>query len=366
MHIALVIYGDLATTSGGYLYDRMLVQHLRSAGAEVEVISIPWRNYPRHLLDNLSQELLERHIPGNCYDLILQDELNHPSLFMLNRRLHRRDGDLPIISIVHHLRSDEQHPPLQRALYRMVENRYLRSGDGFIFNSNTTRSRVHWHRGGSADGITAYPAADHLAPPPVQEVNASIRARQDGKQPLQILFVGNVIPRKGLHTLFTALASYTPIEYHVHIAGSLNTDPAYARKIQQSLRVLGLEQKSTMYGGVTTEKLRALYQDCDVLAVPSYEGFGIVYLEAMSYGLPVIATTAGAAHEIVENRVNGFLMPPGDASAIGGALTQLAEDREALATMGMAARNRYDRHPTWRTTFSQAQAWLWELSRRVH
>lgn len=51
MHVAL-IYGSLDTLSGGYLYDRKLVEHLRARGDVVDVISLPWRNYGRHLLDN--------------------------------------------------------------------------------------------------------------------------------------------------------------------------------------------------------------------------------------------------------------------------------------------------------------------------
>ncbi len=58
MHLGLVVYGSLETVSGGYLYDRKLVQHLQSRGDEVEVISVPWRPYGRGLLDNLSPALL--------------------------------------------------------------------------------------------------------------------------------------------------------------------------------------------------------------------------------------------------------------------------------------------------------------------
>ena len=60
MHLGLVVYGSLETVSGGYLYDRKLVEHLESCGDEVEVISVPWRPYGRALLDNLSPALFER------------------------------------------------------------------------------------------------------------------------------------------------------------------------------------------------------------------------------------------------------------------------------------------------------------------
>ena len=140
MHIGLIIFGSLDTISGGYLYDRKLVEHLRAFGDEVEIISLPWSGYGRHLSFNFSRGLLNRLKSAN-FDLLLQDELNHPSLLWLNGRL-RPTISYPIISIVHHLRSSEVHPPRLLPLYRWVERRYLRSVDGFVCNSQTTKRTV--------------------------------------------------------------------------------------------------------------------------------------------------------------------------------------------------------------------------------
>jgi hypothetical protein len=89
VRVGLVIYGSLGTISGGYLYDRMLVDHLSRHGAQVEVITLPWRNYARRLGDNFSRSLWRR-LRHAALDVLLQDELNHPSLFWLNRRLKSR------------------------------------------------------------------------------------------------------------------------------------------------------------------------------------------------------------------------------------------------------------------------------------
>jgi hypothetical protein len=114
MRIGLLIYGTLETLSGGYLYDRRLVEHLQSKGDEVEIVSLPWRNYLRHLGDNFSGSLYTR-LKELQVDLLLQDELNHPSLFWLNRRLQNQVS-YPIIAIVHHLRSSAMHPTWTRLL----------------------------------------------------------------------------------------------------------------------------------------------------------------------------------------------------------------------------------------------------------
>jgi hypothetical protein len=133
MRIGFIIYGTLDTLSGGYLYDRRLVDYLRSQGDTVEITSLPWRNYASHLIDNFRFKL-----PKNL-DILIQDELNHPSLIFANRVKH----PYPIVSLVHHLRCSELRPTWQNAFYRLVEKRYLESVDGFIFNSETTKNAVH-------------------------------------------------------------------------------------------------------------------------------------------------------------------------------------------------------------------------------
>mgnify|MGYP006968414625 FL=1 len=85
MSIGLVVYGDLDTRSGGFRYDRQLVAALRERGETVEVIELPWRSYPRGLLDNLSPGL-RRRLAGD-YEVLLQDELAHPSLVGQHHRL---------------------------------------------------------------------------------------------------------------------------------------------------------------------------------------------------------------------------------------------------------------------------------------
>ena len=71
MRIGLLIYGSLDTLSGGYLYDRKLVEHLRQAGDAVEIVSLPWRSYPAHLADNLSLRLYRR-LRDLPVDILLQ------------------------------------------------------------------------------------------------------------------------------------------------------------------------------------------------------------------------------------------------------------------------------------------------------
>ena len=160
MRVGLLIYGSLETVSGGYLYDRVLVEHLRQCGDQVQIISLPWKNYLLHLNDNLSTRLF-RHLASLDVDILLQDELNHPSLAWLNSRL-KRAISYPLIAIVHHLRSSELRPAWQNNFYRRVERRYLATLDGLVYNSQTTRATVESLLTRPIPYTVAYPAGNRL------------------------------------------------------------------------------------------------------------------------------------------------------------------------------------------------------------
>ena len=358
MRIGLLIYGSLDTLSGGYLYDRKLVEHLRQAGDSVEIVSLPWRSYPAHLADNFSLRLYRR-LRELSVDILLQDELNHPSLALVNRRLRRLRPRYPLISIVHHLRSSEQHPRRLLPLYRAVERCYLRTVDGFIFNSRTTRQAVAELREESEEergerenfiplrGVIAYPAADHLPVPDDGAAQRLICARQSDTGPLRILFVGNLIARKGLHHLIDALCRLPQADWRLDVVGDDGVDSAYAAALRRQIGAARLEDNIRLHGRVSDSELAQQYSAAHLLAVLSYEGFGIVYLEAMAFGLPVLASVDGGGGEIVRHGVNGFLVEPTDADGIAAHLSALAGDRERLAALGRNARQRFDSHPRW-------------------
>ncbi|MDE0180600.1 MAG: glycosyltransferase family 4 protein [Caldilineaceae bacterium] len=357
MRIGLLIYGSPDTLSGGYLYDRKLVEYLREAGDSVEIVSLPWRNYTAHLTDNFSARLYRR-LRDLRVDVLLQDELNHPSLALLNRRLRRR---YRMVGIVHHLRSNERHPRWLLPLYRAIERSYLRTLDGFIFNSRTTRQAVEALRGeiGALPSVIAYPAADHLAVPDDGAAAELVRAREDSSGPLRVLFVGNLIPRKGLHHLLAALSRLPPSDWQLNVVGDDTVDWGYSAGLRRQIAAGGLEDNICLRGRVSDRELAQEYRAAHVLAVPSsYEGFGIVYLEGMAYGLPVLAGVQGAGGELVRPDVNGFLVEPGDAHGIAGHLSALAGDRRRLAVLGRNARRRFDSHPRWADSAAAVRQFL--------
>lgn len=348
MKIGLIIYGSLDTLSGGYLYDRKLVEYLRSAGDTVEIISLPWRNYAAHLTDNFSFRL-----PSHL-DILIQDELNHPSLIFANRGKH----SYPVISLVHHLRCSELRPKWQNMFYRWLEKMYLQSVDGFIFNSKTTKQVVTDLIGNEKPSAVAYPPTDRFKNV-IAEDEIIERARTEE---LNILFLGNVIERKGLHTLLEAMSHLKRDGnslYHLNVVGSLNSEPEYTRDIQQKVEICRLNSDVAFHGSLDKTPLIEKLKQAHVLVVPSsYEGFGIVYLEGMGFGLPAIGTTAGAAREIITDGVDGFLIEPGNADLLAARLRSLNEKRNILVQMSLAARDRYLRQPTWEESARQIREFL--------
>lgn len=349
MRIGFIIYGSLDTLSGGYLYDRKLVDYLRSQGDIVEMISLPWRNYAAHLTDNFWFRL-----PGKL-DILIQDELNHPSLVFANRGKH----PYPVISLVHHLRCSELRPQWQNAFYRIVEKKYLQSVDGFIFNSKTTRNVVHGLIGNNKPNILAYPPTDRFGDPISEE---EIRERAQAN-PLRILFLGNVIVRKGLHTLINAI-SFQPSAFRVDVVGSLDSEPEYTGQIQKMIEKNNLSSLVLLHGLLDKEPLIEKLKQAHVLVVPSsYEGYGIVYLEGMCFGLPAIGTTAGAAGEIITDGQTGYLIEPNDSASLSAQLKALAEDRGLLTRLSINARKRYLRQPSWEATAQSIRNFLYSVTK---
>lgn len=352
MRVGLVVYGDLEFPSGGFLYDRMLVAALRRAGDVVDVLSLPWEAYGKCLAHNFSPTIRAR-LRGWHGDLLLQDELVHPSLFFLNR-MSRRPRAVPIVSIVHHLRTSEK-PAGARVLLRSVECAYLRGVDAFVFNGETTRQSVRLLRGDTDPCVVAPPGGDRLGR---GLSDAEVEARA-GAAPLRVLFIGNLIPRKGLLTLLRSMAMRPAADWRLTVVGSRAVDRAHVRQVDRFIADHGLGKRVTMRDHLDDNEVAGELRAAHVLAVPSaYEGFGIVYLEAMGFGVVPIGSTAGGAAELIEDGRSGFLVRPGDAAALADVIERLGADRRLLRSCARAALQRFRQLPGWEERMNGVRDWL--------
>ncbi len=170
---------------------------------------------------------------------------------------------------------------------------------------------------------------------------AEIDDRAARGSPFHVLFIGNVIPRKGLLTLLEALAMRTGADWRLTVAGSRAVDPAHVRRVDRYVKERGLNGRVCMKDHLTDHELAAELRTAHVLAVPSaYEGFGIVYLEAMGFGVVPIGSTEGGASEVIEDGRSGFLVRPGDAAALAAVIQRLCANRGLLGSCARAALRR--------------------------
>jgi glycosyltransferase involved in cell wall biosynthesis len=355
-----MIYGSLDTLTGGFLYDKYLVRHLRHKGHTVDIVSLPWRRYARLLLDNFSLRLRST-ICGNRYDLILQDELIHPSLFWLNRTRQRSNG-VPIVSIVHQVLSSQPRSNGINHLFRAVEKRYLASVDAFIFNSETTRGHVQHLINRRPPSIVATPGADRLGSLQSPE-KINVRARQAG--PLELVFVGNITPIKGLMPLLESLIRLPPDSWRLTVVGSLQMDRRHVDKIKRMISAYQLNRQVRLLGSLNGRELKKILADSQLFVMPfSNEGFGIACLEALSYGLPVLGSANGAVKEYIHNGVNGFLVPKGDIQTCAGIILNLHRDRDHLVRLSETALQTGLARPGWTDTVDAIHYFLVQLGKQ--
>lgn len=163
----------------------------------------------------------------------------------------------------------------------------------------------------------------------------------------RVLYVGRLVQRKGIGNLITALADVPGTE--LVIAGGpapamLDTDPEVSR-----LRALtakhGIGDRVRFLGRVDRAELPALYRSADVVAsVPWYEPFGIVPVEAMACGRPVVAAAVGGLTDTVIDNVTGLHVPPREPGTIAAALRRLLGDPALRRSLGAAGRARAVRY----------------------
>ncbi|MFL6121182.1 glycosyltransferase [Actinophytocola sp.] len=171
----------------------------------------------------------------------------------------------------------------------------------------------------------------------------------------RIVSVGRLVPRKGFADLITVLPALPDTE--LVIAGgadrAMRDDPE-ANRLRELARSLGVADRVRLAGQVPRERMPELLRSADVVAcVPWYEPFGIVPLEAMACGVPVVATAVGGLIDTVVDGVTGMLVPPRRPAALTVALKSLLLDPVKRSFLGGAGRDRVESRYPWRVIAAQ-------------
>jgi glycogen(starch) synthase len=296
-----------------------------------------WRTRVR--LERHNAEVLERHLRDHRPDVVNWWAMGGMSLSLVERV--RRAG-LPAVGVVGDEwmvwgpRMDAWTKPFRaRPRLGAVAERVtgiparpdLGAAATWLFNSDSTRlaSQAVWPLGSTA---VAHPGIDV----------GLFRAAPERSWSWRLLYVGRLDPRKGVDTALEALP-LLPGEAALTLQGS--GDPGYVAELRRRVAALGLDGR-VRFAAEPRERLPDLYADHDALLFPVRweEPWGLVPLEAMAVGRPVVATGTGGSAEYLRDGENCLLFEPRDsAEALAGAVRRLASDprlRERLREAGLS------------------------------
>lgn len=217
-----------------------------------------------------------------------------------------------------------------------------RKSDRAVAISRHTAADVRALAGVEAEVIPYGVGLPSPAPSSASTVNAG---------PFTVLFVGRLVERKGVDVLLDAAARLNPLQdFRVVIVGDGPERPALEARAAR----LGLAAVVQFRGRVSEEELVRAYATSQVCVLPAVvdrrgdtEGLGVVLLEAMTHGVPVIGSNVGGITDIVTDGETGLLVPPGDAEALAGAITRLQRDPALAARLRAAGPRRVEERFTW-------------------
>ncbi|MBI3802128.1 MAG: glycosyltransferase family 4 protein [Deltaproteobacteria bacterium] len=157
--------------------------------------------------------------------------------------------------------------------------------------------------------------------------------------PFTILCVGRLVPAKGQHILLAAVERLVKAGRQVRLC--LVGDGPDRARLEEKVRVQGLEPYVTFAGAVNQDRIRALYAEADVFALASFaEGIPVVLMEAMAMSIPCVTTYITGIPELIRDGIDGLLVPPADAAALADAIVRLMDDPALRQRLGEAGRRR--------------------------
>ncbi|WP_051149312.1 glycosyltransferase family 4 protein [Litchfieldella anticariensis] len=334
--LTLIVAGDPAQITGGYVYDARIVAALRARDWQVEVLGLEGA-FPEP--DAVAAGALETA-------LALQEDgayvvIDGLAMGGLPEVVAAHAKRLDITALVHHPLADETGlDDAERTRFTISETRALAAVGRIIATSPFTARRL-------ADfDVPATKVA--VIEPGVEPAPLAASVADGSDERFQrLLCVATVTPRKGHEVLIEALASLTGRDWQCDCIGGLDRDPAHTERVAESIAAHKLGDRLRLLGERPPERLGEAYHHADLFVLPShYEGYGMVVTEALARGLPVITTTGGAlAHTLPAGA--GIAVPPGNVAALRDALQQWLDDSELRARLRRGAREARGRQYDW-------------------
>lgn len=328
------IPGDLKSPTGGYTYDRRVMEILPDFGVPVSVLSLP-SSFPNPTATDIAKT--SRLLKTKPADAVLVVDGLAFGAFP-DTILAELEGR--VIALVHHpLFLETGLPHARKVELKEQEQKALQRANHVVVTSRATRRILAESMGLASTKVTvAEPGTD-----PAQ------RATGTGA-PLQILSVGAVLPRKGYHLLVEALAPLKDIDWRLTIAGATDRHDEAVETLQKAIRMHGLEDRVTVAGKVVPATLDHYYESTDLFVSASlFEGYGMVLAEAMARGLPMVLAAGGAAADTA-GEAAALHVEAGNVGELTIALRRALTDKKLRDRLADASWEAGRTLPTWHET----------------
>ena len=322
--------GDINSLTGGYGYDRELIRELKNAGIHVQLLSLS-AEFPVPGATALAEAAaIFASLPDGA--IVIADGL---AFGVMDEIATRESQRLNIIALCHHPLALETGISVQQShALKISETRALAAAKAVVVTSAMTGRII-------ARDFAVAPEKIILAYPGTRPQEF---APADHQIP-QLLTVATLTKRKGHDLLINALAAISHLPWHARFVGGLGFDSLWVAHLQQLVQKNNLDQRITFVGNV--DDISTEFFNADVFVLPSYfEGYGMAFAEALSFGLPVIATHAGAVPDLVPATA-GILISPGDVDALTKALEQLLANPDYRRQLQAGAQQAATTLPTW-------------------
>lgn len=327
------IPGDLSTLTGGYAYDRRLTAELAALGLPLRHLPLSG-TFPRPDAAAL-RDADARFAALPADSVVLVDGL---ALGVMDELACRHGSRLRLIGMCHHpLALEAGLDSREAACLQQTEQRALAQACAVVVNSTTTADTLVRDFGVPRGKLCiARPGTD-------RQTFATCRG-----DPPVLLTVATLTRRKAHDVLIAALAQVADKPWVARFVGGDDFDPAWAASLHQQVAGHGLQQRICLVGSVVDPRVE--YEQADLFVLPSlYEGYGMACAEALAFGVPVLASRAGALPEVVPETA-GMLVEPGSVAALASALAQLLADDSGIAlraSLQEGARSAAQQLPTW-------------------
>lgn len=322
---------DVPEGSGTHVGISVLSESLEARGHRVEMIAPAPHRGPVSLLRRLLFNVRARRAARGRLprpDLIVGFDLDG---FLIER------GGVRRVAAIKGVLADEAGferglPHVRLTVESLLERRHVRQVDRVVTSSAYSAGRIAEEYGVPASRIAVVPEPIDLS----RWRRAFEEAPELPRSGSSILCVAHLYPRKNVATLLAAMTRL-PGSARLRVVG---TGPDLTR-LERRRRELGLGERVEFLGHVDFARLAGEYRRADVFCLPSrQEGFGIVFLEAMAAGLPIVAARASAVPEVVTDGESGILVGPDSPDELAAALDRLLSNPEERRRLGETGRRR--------------------------